>query len=268
MSRKWKMAPSRIVSRATLKARGIVKELNLVNPDDIYIEEIAMHYGVFVRSQTLKNYQGRLVRSRNCGIITLNSQIRETGKIRFVIAHELGHFELENKRKVVFNCTESDFQMWKKKQRATELAANEFAAELLMPEEIFKVNRKQMPFGFTAIKTLSTDFKTSLTATGIRYVQLSDEICALVYAEDRLIRWFFPSPDFHHFIPVKYYLSEDTFAFNFFNKMKLPNEFSSVRADAWFSGNDINPKAQIKEHTIPFPNYNATLTLLWVEEEI
>ncbi|MCD4654763.1 ImmA/IrrE family metallo-endopeptidase [bacterium] len=262
------MAQSRIISRAIIKAREIINDLNILYPDEICIEDISFYRGAIVKTQLLKNYEGRLVRGKRKGIITYNSEIREPGKKRFVIAHELGHFELEKKQKDMFSCTVRDFQLWNKSQKDVEQAANEFASELLMPEKIFKQAEAKQPFGFETIKHLAAEFQTSLTASGIRYVQLSGETCALVYTEARKIRWFFPSLDFDYFIPVKDYVSENSYAFNFFNEMKIPDEFISIRADAWLSSATIDQNAQIKEHTISFPNYDATLTLLWVDEDL
>lgn len=59
------------------------------------------------------------------------------GRFRFTLAHELGHILLEHG-----NDRESEFDtrknMWNPNKKSREYEADEFVAELLMPEEKFK----------------------------------------------------------------------------------------------------------------------------------
>src|SRR5205807_9359977 len=62
--------------------------------------------------------------------------IPELGRRRFVIAHELGHLLLGHGSDILKLCDEGDLLEWAKGQRPYENEANEFAAELLMPEDL------------------------------------------------------------------------------------------------------------------------------------
>ena len=62
--------------------------------------------------------------------------IREEGRKRFAIAHELGHWFLHENESQFFVCTAE--QMREYKGSPTEVEANIFASELLMPTFLFR----------------------------------------------------------------------------------------------------------------------------------
>ena len=76
-------------------------------------------------------------------------------------------------------CDEEDMHAWKE-SKSREIEANEFAASLLMPYKIFIrfINTGQPTFD--AISEVAKEFRTTLTATALRYVDFSKEPCALV----------------------------------------------------------------------------------------
>ncbi len=115
---------------------------------------------------------------------------RPEGRVRFSVAHELAHFYLPEHRRYLlsgqWHSSHSDYVS--KKQRETE--ADRFAARLLMPTDLFtqKVRRKS---GFLTLKELcllaSKVFRTSLTSTVLRYVDLNFESCCMVMAEHGVV---------------------------------------------------------------------------------
>ncbi len=94
------------------KAEQIIKKLNIRNPSELGIRDIAMEYGMFVKERAMDGYEGHLLRKDNHGIITINKNIPEKGRKRFAIAHEVGHFELHSESQLVL-CTDHDMLGWK-----------------------------------------------------------------------------------------------------------------------------------------------------------
>src|SRR3989344_6302879 len=94
---------------AILKAREIIRSLNIENASDIDIEAIAMERGAIVIEGHLKGADGRLSVLGSRGLITVKHEIREFRKKRFIIAHELGHFELHLSNFLTISCLDSDF---------------------------------------------------------------------------------------------------------------------------------------------------------------
>ena len=62
-------------------------------------------------------------------------------------------------------------------------------------------------------------------------------------------------------------LSSNTYAFDSFDGKELPIRPRSVPADAWIAG-DIDPDAEIIEHSVALKSYDVVLSLLWVDKEI
>ena len=71
-----------------------------------------------------------------------------------------------------------------------ELEANEFASELLMPEKLFLNEAKDKKITPLLIKQLAEKFKTSLTATVFRYMQLDLHPICLVFIENGIVKYW------------------------------------------------------------------------------
>lgn len=91
-------------------------------------------------------------------------------RIRFTIAHELGHYFLHVKddpRKILVS--------FRRDQSARETAANKFAAELLMPKELIKTEYSKMviPVSDTLAKKFNVSksaMRNRLDSLGLMYV--------------------------------------------------------------------------------------------------
>ena len=182
-------------SPPSLKAKAIIQSLQIRDPSEINVKDIAMVRGAFVRERALEGSEARLLRKGSLGIITVNSSIPEEGRKRFAIAHDLGHFELHSASQLIV-CAEEDMFVWNE-NKSQEIEANEFASNILMPEEIFKRYISPGRPSVDVAKELSTEFRTTLTATALRYVKLSIEPCALAVSKDAVIKWYQKSTSFN-----------------------------------------------------------------------
>jgi hypothetical protein len=163
-------------------------------------------------------------------------------------------------------CTEEDVLVWNE-NKLQEYEANEFASEILMPEVIFLRYIKVEPPNMETVKDISKEFRTSITATTLRYVQLSAEPCAVVISIGGLIKRYKKSNSFDFHIKVGENLSPNTYAFDFYDGKDLPNKPRKVPASAWLAGR-INEDAELLEHSLGLTTYDVVLSLLWINEEI
>jgi len=123
---------------------------------------------------------------------------RTEGRVRFSIAHELGHFYLPEHRAYLlsgqFHNSQSDFVS----SKTWEREADKFAAELLMPTELFR-DEVRARDGFLTLpdlrKLAGEVFHTSLTSTMLRYVNMNFEPCCMMMAEKGNILWSSTSED-------------------------------------------------------------------------
>jgi hypothetical protein len=75
---------------AEQRAEDLILALGITDPNDIDVEDIAMNQGALVLEGGLTGAEARLTTSPKLSFIRVNSGIRETGRKRFGVAHEIG----------------------------------------------------------------------------------------------------------------------------------------------------------------------------------
>jgi len=255
------MSVDRIVPQA--RAYKIIRNLNIRHPSEISIEEIAWTRGALVLEGGLRGADARIVHSGRSlfAIIRVRAGVTPYGRKRFAIAHELGHFELAHNEGVIAACSEKEFFIWYEGQNDREVEANIFAAELLMPTKLFRERLENTVPSMDLIQGLSDEFQTTLTATAIRYVELSEEPCAIVFSTGGCVRWVRRSSDFHYWISPGRKLSPYTCAAEYFEKGTISRQMETVRLDGWVE--NVSAGDHIREESIPMPSFDSVLSLLW-----
>jgi len=81
------------------------------------------------------------------------------------------------------------------------------------------------------------------------------------------LKWYKKSSTFNFHLKVGDKLSQDTYAFDYFDGKDLPVRPRKVPANAWLAG-DINTDSEIAEHSIALKSYGVILSLLWIDKEI
>lgn len=250
--------------KAVHRAKEILENLYIHSAEHIKVEYIAAIRGAYVQEKPLRGAEGRLATIGAKGIITVNDEIEIPGKKRFVVAHELGHFELHRGEAFSINCTDDNFRQWYRGSHI-EIEANYFAAELLMPENIYGRKIVGKDVSRQLIEDLAKEFSTTITATSIRFVTLRQDY-ALICAENNEIKWFIVDFDqFPYPLNTKGKLHSNSMAYEFFNGGELSDKLFAVEHDAWFKW---KVRGVIKELAISLGRkYNQTLSFLYVEEE-
>jgi len=106
----------------------------------------------------------------------------ENGRLRFTIAHELGHFFIDDHRSKLRQGISLSFKGISSEQKFNkfEHQANSFAANLLMPKENFIRRSKKIEIGIPGILKLKTIYDTSIEGTALRYVNLNLQPCLMI----------------------------------------------------------------------------------------
>ncbi len=122
---------------------------------------------------------------------------RTDGRVRFSIAHELGHYYLHRDYLLAGqrHNSQSDFRS----RNPMEQEADEFAAGLLMPRKLF-VDRVRLFRGRVCVlKDLchlaENVFSTSVTSTVRRYCQCGIEPASMVVSMNGRVKWALASED-------------------------------------------------------------------------
>ena len=232
-------------------------------PKDLILEDLALARGVIVTEGPMEKMEARLLRSGDKGLIRVRQDITETGRKRFAIAHELGHWELHKDISQLFACT-SDDMIASYKNIDTEGEANIFASGLLMPSHIFEKKIEIAVFSLPTVRELASYFLTSLTATSIRYVSLSQDYCAIVVSENKKIKWWHASNAFKQLFRLSAGtdLSPNTIAGSFFLKGEKPMGPEEIDIEAWTQSSSSSDLSTFIEESIYMQRYNKMLTLL------
>ena len=182
------------MSNAALNAMSLLEGLGWREPGDLTMEEIAWACNLVVTRKDMDGCEGRILMNPDSGIISINSAIDYPPKINFILAHEIGHARL-HRDIPLFSDTHKTLSEWYA-NGPQEKQANEFAAELLMPSELFKRKTKGKRLDLRLMEETAGYFGASKTATFLRYRDLGDFPVMIIIIENGLIKWKSPSTDF------------------------------------------------------------------------
>jgi|HubBroStandDraft_2_1064218.scaffolds.fasta_scaffold246962_2 hypothetical protein len=245
-----------------MAADKIIKELGISEPGDVDIEAIAQFCSATILYEKLTGCEARIVGNADRAIITVNCDSRR-GRQRFSAAHELGHW-MRDRNQVGFSCTNNLFRsQWGPINR--ERGANEFAADLLMPQTIFGRYSYASPVTLDAARELAIKFETSLTATAIRLVQHGSFPAIVVYMAQGVRKWFVAGPDVPSALSPRETPSRRTVAWELLHGGEALPKPQSVQADGWFTlpGSEWY---EVMEDSVKFRD-GSILSLLWWKNE-
>jgi hypothetical protein len=228
--------------------------------------------GLLVRDEYLGGCVGRLTRVGRGGVITVSTSVTYPPRRRFVIAHELGHFEVHGPEQNQLSlCAHADTSeqglSCSQRMPTTEREANAFATEFLMPKALWGKRSEVKKPTLDIVQELRSEFEVSLTAATLRFVKLTPERCAVAFSTDGAVEWVATSEDFGHFIKTGLRLSKFTNAHDYFAGKECSRTSDPVPASAWLDGFRVPKDEDIYEHTCVIESLKATLSLLWIPSD-
>lgn len=258
------------MSKGKIVAQKLMQECGIDDPTEFPLDLIVYGRGATIVEKSLGNSEGRIVFGKNKAIITVNSDISYESKKRFVLAHELGHFEMHRNLMPVHHDNDATLEYFKNGHQETE--ANEFASELLMPEHLFKKECRGKKFSPDLIRSLAERFQTSITSVAYKYFELGDHPICLFYSHNNIVKYWKRPENYPHFIIDRTRLAppDDSVASEFFDKGKIYSKEQSkqpIWKSTWFElknwENDQDFK--IYEYCIITSAYNTVLSIVWEE---
>ncbi len=248
----------------TDSAISLLNDIGWSEPSDMNMEEIAWSCGLVVKFAQMDGSQGRIIMNQNEGIISINNTINYQPKINYIIAHEIGHSRL-HRHLSVFNDSDKTLSEWYA-QGPQEKEANAFAAELLLPSDLFERKVKNKKLNLPLIEEIANFFGASKTATFLRYKDLGPFPVMLVFIEDGVIKWKSHSRDFPYTWLVKgSKVPPFTVAGDYYYKNTEEKKPAKVDAMEWFPEDykcQKDEKPKLWEQCFPTTK-NSILTCLW-----
>lgn len=160
------------------------------------------------------HFDGMLIFSAERFFIYCNldkAGIKDSPRARFTVAHELGHFFLDEHRMVL--CSGQNLHHGSSceyvSKNIVEQEADLFASHLLMPTALFDahIRRKKPKTGIEEVLHLKETFRTSIMSTAIRLVNAEVVPCAIfIWNNDGSLKWHRKSDSFvkgHIGYPIK-----------------------------------------------------------------
>lgn len=166
----------------------------------IPLKQIAAAVGIVdIIGQSTDGFEGVLVTNdaKSSGSIAYRKGSSLERK-RFTIAHELGHFLIPTHGESA-QCAKADMGVIKTSDpnRAKEAEANLFAASLLMPKKLFTRDMRRLGAPETEhVVKLASNYQASKEATALRYTNLCDHTCAVIFSHEGKLRYFCKTKNF------------------------------------------------------------------------
>jgi Zn-dependent peptidase ImmA (M78 family) len=240
-------------------ARRVRAAIGYTHPMDLEIEVLAYMRGALVRSFPAQGARANLLRLGDKGIIGVAADLSVEER-RWAIAHELGHFETHAGVSFLGLCTGTDM-LAAYRTSGREPEANAFAAELLLPEDICEPKCDVAVPSWGPIVEMAEELGVSVTAAGIRFVELTGERAAVVCMDDGVVQWTCATSDFGERPRRGMRVPKETEAYEYFMTRNVEEKPQTVCASAWLD--DVDGAADLGEHVFPMPELRMALSLLW-----
>jgi Zn-dependent peptidase ImmA (M78 family) len=252
--------------KALTPAEKVLQSLGITEPGEIDLEALAWMQGVKVKFRPLDGCEARIVGKGDTAIITVNSRSTH-GRQRFSLAHELGHWEYH--RGQIMVCRSDEIGSFSQKASTAEKRADSYAANLLMPNYMFRpAIRTFRHLDFEALLRISDIFGVSITAAAIRCIETGDYPAVLVCHNHKGRCWFNRSP----LVPDRWFprteLQPGSSAMDILYAEKASRQLSrlsSISAEAWFDRHDAH-RYEILEQSLRI-GASDILSLLILEDD-
>ena len=254
---------------AKQKGEACAKEQGYTTlPVDPFAIALKNDIEVKAKPDTAEGVSGMLLRHGNEFCIAYATHIPNEGFQRFSVAHELGHYFLDGHVDHVIrdgvHVSEAGFTS----ADPYEMEADQFAAGLLMPGSLFKAALRRRDAGLSTVETMAGLCRTSLTATGIRCAELSDDALAVIISTCGAVDFCFLSNPMKT-LPQLSWLRKGTpvpagtltARFNADRRRVLEAERAEEEIDVldWLGG---TRSARVTEEVVGLGRYGKTLTVL------
>lgn len=173
---------------AASKAQKLLETYDIRRPSEIELDDVAWALGIQITSAPLGGAVAHLVRIGDTGTITISDSIKDTGRRRFAVAHELGHWELHKAISQKFFCSSADMRQYQ--ASGPEIEANIFASELLLPRSMLDPSLLKVEPRMDILFSWAREFNVSLASAAVRYAGASRQPVMAVFSDGIRVQWW------------------------------------------------------------------------------
>ncbi len=245
-----------------MRAQELLDELGICEPEDIDLDAIAQYAGATVQRAALTGAEARIVGAGDEAVITVNER-SSPSRQRFSIGHELGHWMYDRGRLSLSCDTDKQERFFSGADK--ESLANEFAANLLLPAQMFAPRLGKREPTLETVRNLSGVFRTSLAATARRVVELGAYPAMVICSSSTKREWYKASGEIDKRLRPHRVLSKDTLAHELMQAPGYRESTEEVDADAWIDHPDASDYVLV-ESSIKV-TAELVVTVLWWKDQ-
>ena len=256
--------------RTILKARQFVREVGITRvPVDIESLASAANAKIKIVDDLDDSESGQTTQYRGKHFIIVNGNHKETRQ-RFTVLHEIAHIVLGLPSQHHGSKLTTDVLMRYRRRPEEEILCDVFAAECLLPYDVFSKDVGDVDVSLDAVKTLAQDYKASLIATGSRFALSAKEPCAFVLSEEGSVRYVSRSRflnELKGWINFNVSVPKRSVVHRLFRNEPNTNGYDELPTDVWFDGG-IKNRPMLAEEAILLQEWNQCLSLIWFDESL
>lgn len=215
---------------------------------------------------------GFLMQQGNSFMIGYSTNIKNEGFQNFTVAHELGHYFIDDHPSAVLTAGKHVSRAGFISKDRYEQEADAFATEFLMPWKLIEPIISANVGGFRTIQAIADACQSSIVAAAIRYTQVTRECVAVVVSYAGAVEFMTASTSFKELDGVDWLRRRDSLPpdvasarfstrFDWIRAGEIAEEGS--RLASWFPGlADRN----VEEDIVGLGSYERLLTVLLTDE--
>jgi Zn-dependent peptidase ImmA (M78 family) len=253
-----------------LKARQFVRNAGVTTaPVELECLAAAANAKIKFVHDLSDDESGQTTQHKGKHVIIVNGNHREERQ-RFTVLHEIAHIVLElPSQHHGPKLTTGDLMRYGRRP-LEEMLCDVFAAECLLPYDLFNKDVGDVDISLDAVKTLADRYKASLTATGSRYAVSAPEPCAFVLSEEGHIRYVSRSKFLNQlkgWIDFNIPVPKGSVAHRLIQGTSKTEDYDELPTDVWFNGG-IKNRPLLAEEAILLREWNQCLSLIWFDESM
>jgi len=264
--------------RGSNKAKTLLEEIGFDEITEIPMDIFVAALGATLIEESLPNSDGKIIRGNTKTLIKVNSDIKFEERKRFTVAHEIGHYLLHNKLDLEVHNETSNSLNWfnsaeqQAKKGVQEWEANDFAAELLMPEAMIRKETFKKIFSPDLVKQLSIRFKTSMISIIYRLLSLDIYPLFVVFISSGIVRYWSKSNNFWVRVqditklpPPSNSVAEEYIEAEYEYLYTGNDKAQTIDKSIWFVLKDDEDDTIFFEYCIPTKQYQTIISVIWEE---
>jgi Zn-dependent peptidase ImmA (M78 family) len=251
-----------------LKARQFVRNAGITEaPVDIDRLAAAANAKVKIVRDLSDDESGQTTQHKGKHVIIVNGNHRDERQ-RFTVLHELAHIVLELPSQHHGPKLTTNTLMRYARRPQEEVLCDVFAAECLLPYDLFSKDVGATDISLDAVKTLADRYNASLTTTGSRFAVSAPEPCAFALSEDGRVRYVSRSKflnELKGWIAFNVPIPKGSVAYRLVQGTSKTEDYDELATDVWFDGG-VKNRPMLTEEAILLREWNQCLSLIWFDE--